>query len=115
MQRPQPSDDLQSAGHVERGYLGQLDPGTGQFKEWKSPGGEKSAPYGIAYAPDGRIWYDESGNNQMVGFDPKTERDSTAPAETHHALGLSASPSVGAARCIDPPGRDLCGNALRRS
>jgi virginiamycin B lyase len=74
-----------------RGHLGRLDPATGEFKEWKSPGGEKSAPYGIAHAPDGRIWYDESGNDQMVGFDPKTERMETVKIPTSGSVVRNVS------------------------
>ena len=65
-----------------RGYLGRLDPRTGRFTEWKSPGGARSFPYGIAHGPDGRIWYDESGMNEMVGFDPGTEQMVTVKIPT---------------------------------
>ena len=65
-----------------RGYLGRLNPATGHFEQWKSPGGETSAPYAIAYAPDGRIWYDESGANEMVAFDPASEKMETVKIPT---------------------------------
>jgi virginiamycin B lyase len=57
-----------------RGYLGRLDPKTGQVKEWPSPGGRSSQPYGITAAND-VIWYSESAvrPNTIVRFDPKTE------------------------------------------
>jgi virginiamycin B lyase len=57
-----------------RGYLGRLDPKTGKVEEWPSPGGPRSRPYGIAVAPDGVVWYSESGvePNTIVRFDPKT-------------------------------------------
>jgi virginiamycin B lyase len=32
-----------------RGYLGKLDPATGAVKEWPSPSGTKSEPYGIVF------------------------------------------------------------------
>ena len=63
-------------------YIGRLDPTSGQFTEWRSPGADRSAPYGIAFAPDGRIWYDESGTGTMVGFDPKTEKMETVKIPT---------------------------------
>jgi virginiamycin B lyase len=58
-----------------RGYLGRLDPATGEVKEWASPSGPKSLPYGIA-ATKGGIWYCESAAkpNTIVRFDPKTEQ-----------------------------------------
>jgi len=43
---------------------------------WESPGGAKSAPYGIAITPDGLVWYSESGvkPNTIIQFDPQTEK-----------------------------------------
>jgi virginiamycin B lyase len=55
-----------------RGYLGSYNPRTGAFKEWLSPGGASSAPYGIAIAPDGRIFYDEARSGTIVAFDRKS-------------------------------------------
>jgi virginiamycin B lyase len=61
-----------------RGYLGRLDPKTGQTREWPSPGGPKSQPYAIASAR-GAIWYVESAvkPNALVRFDPATEKFQT--------------------------------------
>jgi len=59
-----------------RGYLGHFDPSAGKLvKEWASPGGSESRPYGIAIMDDGQIWYSESGvnPNTLVQFDPKSE------------------------------------------
>jgi virginiamycin B lyase len=59
-----------------RGYLGHFDPAAGKFlKEWASPGGEESEPYGITTTNDGEVWYSESGvmPNTLVRFDPKSE------------------------------------------
>jgi len=59
-----------------RGYLGHFDPTTGKLlKEWASPGGSGSEPYGIAVTRDAIVWYSESGMkpNTLVRFDPKTE------------------------------------------
>src|SRR5260370_26211155 len=43
---------------------------------WPSPGGAKSAPYGIAITPDGMVWYSESGvkPNTIIQFNPTTEQ-----------------------------------------
>jgi virginiamycin B lyase len=59
-----------------RGYLGHFDPASGKLlKEWPSPGGSGSEPYGIAATSDGLVWYSESGvkPNTLVRFDPKSE------------------------------------------
>src|SRR6266699_1085817 len=65
-----------------RGYLGHFDPASGKLlKEWTSPGGVDSEPYGIAATKDGEVWYSESGvkPNTLVKFDPKSESFSTEP------------------------------------
>jgi len=57
-----------------RGYLGHFDPLGGKLlKEWLSPGGSESEPYGIAITNEGEVWYSESGvkPNTLVRFDPK--------------------------------------------
>ena len=71
-------DDVVWYTDFARGYLGRLDPATGAVKEWASPGGAQSQPYGIA-ATGGAIWYSESGvrPNTLVRFDPRTEKFQT--------------------------------------
>jgi virginiamycin B lyase len=68
-------DDKIWYADYSRGYLGRLDAATGQVKEWQSPSGPKSAPYGISVI-NGIIWYSESETipNTVVRFDPKTEK-----------------------------------------
>ncbi|MGB2603665.1 MAG: hypothetical protein WBC78_08725 [Candidatus Sulfotelmatobacter sp.] len=63
-----------------RGFLGHFDPSPGTLlKEWPSPEGWESEPYGIAIMKDGEVWYSESGvkPNTLVRFDPKSESFST--------------------------------------
>jgi virginiamycin B lyase len=63
-----------------RGYLGHFDPSSGRLlKEWPSPGGAESEPYGIAITNDGKVWYSEPGvkPNAMVRFDPQSQTFST--------------------------------------
>jgi virginiamycin B lyase len=71
------------------GYLGRLDPKTGEVKEWPAPSAAQSRPYAMALDGEGRIWFVETGvqPNQFVGFDPKTER----------FLGATPIPSGGGA------------------
>jgi len=63
-----------------RGYLGMYDTKTGATKEWPSPGGPRSQPYGITVL-NGIVWYDEGNTkpNGLVRFDPKTEKFQTFP------------------------------------
>ena len=63
-----------------RGYLGHFNPSSGKLmKEWLSPGGSESEPYGVTITSDGLVWYSESGvkPNTLVRFDPKSESFST--------------------------------------
>ena len=71
-------DDKIWYGDYSRGYLGVFDPKTGQTKEWPSPSGPDSEPYGIT-AIGNIIWYSESGvqKNTLVRFDPATEKFQT--------------------------------------
>src|SRR5439155_123079 len=80
--------------------LGRLDPATGAIKEYPLPSEARDPhtplfhqgkvwftvqganPYGIAVGTDGRIWYDESGTDQIVAFDPATERAETVKIPT---------------------------------
>jgi streptogramin lyase len=48
-------------------------------REWKTPSG---GPYGIALGTDGRVWFNDSQSNQMVAFDPRTERMETVSIPT---------------------------------
>ena len=58
-----------------RGYLGRFNPKTRETKEWPSPSGPQSQPYGISVIKD-IVWYNESAirPNTLVRFDPKTEK-----------------------------------------
>ena len=71
-------DDIVWYTDYARGYLGRFDPATGAVREWPSPGGRESQPYGIA-ATRGAVWYSESAvrPNTLVRFDPATERFQT--------------------------------------
>lgn len=56
------------------GRLGVYDPKTERFREWPSPSGPDSHPYGLVVVND-VIWYNESGKrpDPLVRFDPATE------------------------------------------
>ena len=70
------SDDRIWYVDYAKGYLGVYDQKTKQFKEWATPSGVNSQPYGMAVDDQDRIWFVEGGiqPNKFVGFDPKTER-----------------------------------------
>jgi virginiamycin B lyase len=66
------ADDVIWYTDYARGFLGRLDPRTGEVAEFASPGGPGSRPYGITSTSDGAIWYSESGvdPNTVVRFHP---------------------------------------------
>ena len=68
-------DDKIWSSDFSRGFLGRLDPATGEVREWPSPSGPKSEPYGIVFTK-GAVFYNESGPkpNTLVRFDPATEK-----------------------------------------
>ena len=58
-----------------QGYLGLYDPDDESFTEWRTPGGDRSGPYGMAIDHAGRPWFVETWQqpNRFVGFDPDRE------------------------------------------
>ena len=74
------SHDVIWISDYSRGYLGMYDTKTGATKEWPSPSGPRSQPYGITVLND-VVWYDEGSvkPNGLVRFDPKTEKFQTFP------------------------------------
>ena len=52
------------------GYLGWLDPATGDVRE--IPLGDRSAPHGVIVGPDGAPWITDGGQNAIVRVDPAT-------------------------------------------
>jgi len=69
-----------------RGFLGRLDPTTGNVREFQSPGGAGCGPYGIAIGANGKIYYDETTSGNIVIFDPATEKMETVPIPTKGAI-----------------------------
>ena len=72
------ANDVIWISDYSRGYLGMYDTKTGATKEWASPGGPRSQPYGITTL-NGIVWYNEGSikPNGLVRFDPKTEKFQT--------------------------------------
>jgi virginiamycin B lyase len=52
------------------GYLGWLDPGTGEVRQVAL--GPRSAPHGVIVGPDGAAWVTDGGQNAIVRVDPQT-------------------------------------------
>jgi virginiamycin B lyase len=62
-------------GDEARGFLGRINPASGEAKEWQAPGGAGSRPYALTRDDQGRLWFSETGpEKRLVGFDPKTEK-----------------------------------------
>ncbi|MEX2467357.1 MAG: lyase [Gemmatimonadota bacterium] len=78
------SDGMVWYGDYRRGYLGRLDPATGEVSEWTLPSGEDARPYALAADDADRIWVVETGvqPNRFVGFDPRTESFTSVPVES---------------------------------
>jgi virginiamycin B lyase len=60
-----------------KGFLGRLDPKTGQNE--KIPLGSGSSPHGVIVGPDGAAWVTDSGLNANVRYDPKTKKLTVYP------------------------------------
>ncbi|GAB4187409.1 MAG: hydrolase [Wenzhouxiangellaceae bacterium] len=69
------SDDMIWYVDYQQGYLGCYDPDSGDFREWRAPGKDRSGPYAMAADNQGRLWFFETWQqpNRLVGFDPRTE------------------------------------------
>jgi virginiamycin B lyase len=75
---------------LESGRIGRLDPHTGRVQTWPVPSlpGQPSLPYGLALAPDGRVWYGELDGS--VGWlDPTTGATQLYPLADSKALVFS--------------------------
>jgi virginiamycin B lyase len=88
-----------------RGYLGRLNLATGEHKEWPSPSGPNSQPYGIVFAK-GAIWYNESfaKPNTIVRFDPKTE--------TFQSWAIPGGGDIVRKMDVTPDGNPVTANSL---
>jgi virginiamycin B lyase len=77
-----------------RGTLARFDIERASFKEWPSPSGLASQPYGIAADGDGVLWYNEFSANQLVRFDPRTEtfRRFTLPSAKSEVRHMDRDP-----------------------
>ena len=65
------------------GRIGRFNPKSGEIKEWDSPSGPRSHPYGIVWL-DGAVWYNESGMrpDMLVRFDIATETFQSWPIKS---------------------------------
>jgi virginiamycin B lyase len=90
------SQDVIWYSDFPRGYVGKFDTKTGSFvKEYLSPSGLRSEPYGITVIDD-IVWYNE-GNakpNGLVRFDPKTETFQTFPIPSGGGVVRNMEPTA---------------------
>ena len=68
------SDDRIWYVDYAQGFLGRLDPMTGEIQEWRVPGEKGARPYAMTVDDRDRLWFVESGvrPNRLVGFDSRT-------------------------------------------
>jgi virginiamycin B lyase len=59
------------------GQLGVYDPTTGQWREWKLPGGDAARAYAVYVDHDDKVWLSDTGTETIVRFDPVTETFAT--------------------------------------
>ena len=90
------ADDVIWYADFPRGYLGKFDTKTGKLvKEYLSPSGPKSEPYGITVL-NGIVWYNEGNANPngLVRFDPKTETFQTFPIPSGGGVVRNMEPTA---------------------
>jgi virginiamycin B lyase len=63
------------------GNLGKLDISLGAMIMFPTPGGSDSSPYGLTIAPDGSVWYCETGiqPKSIIRFNPGPSTFSRTP------------------------------------
>jgi virginiamycin B lyase len=71
------------------GYLGWLDPGTGEVRQTLL--GRGSAPHGVITGPDGAPWITDGGLNAIVRVDPATGDIRTFPLPVSQNVSLNTS------------------------
>ena len=70
-----------------RGYLGWLDPSTGEVRQTRL--GERSAPHGVIVGPDGAPWITDGGQNAIVRVDPLTSAVQVFPVPSARSADLN--------------------------
>jgi virginiamycin B lyase len=89
-------------GHIwyvdePRGYLGRIDPATGDVTEWQTPGGPGSRPYALTKDDRNRLWLSETGpEKQLVGFDPRTQEFFSVNEVSHNIRHMMFDQETGA-------------------
>jgi virginiamycin B lyase len=71
------------------GYLGWLDPATGDVRQ--IPLGDHSAPHGVIRGPDGAPWVTDGGQNAIVRVDPQTSAAQAFPLPTQRNADLNTA------------------------
>jgi virginiamycin B lyase len=59
-------------GEWNAGQVARFDPLSGEWLEWRLPGGRPSA-YAVWVDPQDIVWLSDWGSNAIVSFDPRTE------------------------------------------
>lgn len=64
------------------GQVGMYDPSTGEWREWKLPGGDAARAYAVYVDQDDKVWLTDTGTETVVRFDPVTETFTEVPHGT---------------------------------
>ena len=74
------------------GYIGKLDPKTGEVKEYKMPDEKADDPHTAVFAANGTLWFTLQAANMVGRLDPKSGRVELKNVPTASALPTSATP-----------------------
>jgi virginiamycin B lyase len=75
--------------------IGELDPVSGEVKEYPVPNQGTAAIHSAVPAPDGNVWLTEQGSNKLGKWDPKTQKITEfADDWGKHTVGIGADGQV---------------------
>jgi virginiamycin B lyase len=89
------SDGMVWYGDEARGFLGRINPETGEVVEFPMPGGEDSRPYAIKKDDRDVVWVSQTGpEKRLVAFDPAQERFTSVHEVTHNIRHMMFDPAT---------------------
>jgi virginiamycin B lyase len=83
-------------GDEARGYLGRVDPATGEVREFAMPGGGDARPYALTRDDRGVLWISQTGpDKRLVAFDPRQEQFIANHGVSHNIRHTMFDPATG--------------------